>query len=218
MSLPPYDSLNLGDHVGDAPDAVAENRRRLHEVLKLPAEPRWLNQVHSSSCCDAATVHSPVEADAQFSDQPGVVCAVLTADCLPLLLCDAAATRVAAVHAGWRGLLHGVIENSVAAMGARGEVMAWLGPAIGPASFEVGEEVRDAFIAHDALAATAFISIAEGKWLADIYQLARQRLSSCGITQVYGGKFCTYSDPARFYSYRRDGQTGRIASLIWLAE
>ncbi len=217
VSLPPYDSLNLGDHVGDAPDAVAENRRLLREYLRLPAEPRWLSQVHGTHCCDAATVQTPIEADAQFAGEPGVVCAVLTADCLPLLLCDTAGERVAAVHAGWRGLLDGVIENSVQAMG-EDEVMAWLGPAIGPAAFEVGAEVRAAFIERDTHAAEAFVAVEGDKWLADIYQLARQRLAACGITQVYGGDLCTFSDSERFYSYRRDGQTGRIASLIWLEE
>ena len=217
VSLPPNDSLNLGDHVGDAADAVAQNRLRLREELDLPAEPRWLSQIHGTRCCDATTVQMPIEADAQFADQPGVVCAVLTADCLPLLLCDAAGERVAAVHAGWRGLLDGVIENSVQAMGGQG-VMVWLGPAIGPAAFEVGEEVRAAFVGRDPAAAEAFVPIAEGKWLADIYRLARQRLADCGVTQVYGGDLCTFSDSERFYSYRRDGQTGRIASLIWLEE
>lgn len=217
VSLPPYESLNLGDHVGDTPDAVAENRRLLCEYLELPTEPRWLSQVHGTHCCDAATVQTPMEADAQFADQPGVVCAVLTADCLPLLLCDAAAERVAAVHAGWRGLLEGVIENSVQAMGGQ-EVMAWLGPAIGPAAFEVGEEVRAAFVGRDSAAAEAFIPAGGDKWLADIYQLARQRLAASGVTRVYGGDLCTFSDSERFYSYRRDGQTGRIASLIWLEE
>ncbi len=217
VSLPPYESLNLGDHVGDTPDAVAGNRRLLREYLKLPAEPRWLSQVHGTHCCDAATVQTPMEADAQFADQPGVVCAVLTADCLPLLLCDATGERVAAVHAGWRGLLEGVIENSVQAMGGQ-DVMAWLGPAIGPSAFEVGGEVRVAFVGRDPAAAEAFIPAGGDKWLADIYQLARQRLAASGVMRVYGGDLCTFTDSERFYSYRRDGQTGRIASLIWLEE
>lgn len=217
VSLHPYDSLNLGDHVGDDPAAVAENRHRLRTELRLPAEPRWLSQVHGTSCCDAATVDMPIEADAQFTDRPGVVCAVLTADCLPLLLCDGAGTRVAAVHAGWRGLLNGVIENSVQRIGGEG-VMAWLGPAIGPTAFEVGEEVREAFAAHDAGANSALAPKGDGKWLADIYQLARQRLAACGVGQVYGGDLCTHSDSGRFYSYRRDGETGRLASLIWMEQ
>jgi YfiH family protein len=216
VSLPPYDSLNLGDHVGDAPLAVAQNRRRLGDELGLPAEPRWLSQVHGTRCCDASLISAGIEADALFAARPGVVCAVLTADCLPLLLCDVAGERVAAVHAGWRGLLNGVIENSVRKMGAGGEVLAWLGPAIGPAAFEVGEEVRAAFVSHDAHAAEAFVAAGEGKWLADIYRLARQRLAASGIARVYGGELCTYADGERFYSYRRDGRTGRLASLIWM--
>jgi YfiH family protein len=231
VSLPPYESLNLGDHVGDDPRAVAENRQRLQAALGLPGEPRWLNQVHGTRCCAATASdhpdHSehPAEADAQYTQRPGVVCAVLTADCLPLLLCDAAGTRVAAVHAGWRGLLDGVIENSVRAMSAMSgidskvvgdELLAWLGPAIGPGAFEVGAEVRDAFIRHDPHAAAAFVPSAQGRWLADLYRLARQRLAACGVQRVFGGEYCTFSESHRFYSYRRDGQTGRIASLIWL--
>lgn len=216
VSLPPYDSLNLGDHVGDEPLAVAENRRRLCVGAGLPGEPRWLSQVHGTGCCDATLVPTGTEADAQFATRPGVVCAVLTADCLPLLLCDAGGTRVAAVHAGWRGLLNGVIENSIQAMGAGSELLAWLGPAIGPGAFEVGEEVRHAFVTHAPRAAAAFAPAGAGKWRADIYRLAHQRLAACGISRVYGGEFCTYSDSERFYSYRRDGQTGRLASLIWL--
>jgi YfiH family protein len=216
VSLPPYDSLNLGDHVGDEPHAVAENRRRLCDGLGLPAAPHWLSQVHGTGCCDAALVPTGSEADAQFATRPGVVCAVLTADCLPLLLCDAAGRRVAAVHAGWRGLLHGVIENSIQAMGAGSELLAWLGPAIGPTAFEVGEEVRHAFVAHDPRAEVAFAPAGADRWLADLYLLARQRLTACGVSRVYGGEFCTYADSERFYSYRRDGQTGRFASLIWL--
>lgn len=216
VSHPPYDSLNLGDHVGDDPIAVSENRRRLREAGALPEAPRWLSQVHGTHCCSALGVQGGTEADAQVTDRPGVVCAVLTADCLPLLLCDAAGRRVAAVHAGWRGLLGGVIENSVRALAADGAVLAWLGPAIGPAAFEVGGEVRDLFTAHHAAAASAFTPAAAGKWLADIYLLARQRLAACGVVQVYGGDRCTYTEGEQFFSYRRDGQTGRMASLIWL--
>lgn len=216
VSLGPYDSLNLGDHVGDVPAAVAENRRRLCASLGLEVEPRWLQQVHGVNCCDIDSLVTGTEADAVFSTRAGEVCAVLTADCLPLLLCDEEGTRVAAVHAGWRGLLHGVIENSVTALSASGPVMAWLGPAIGPAAFEVGDEVREAFIAHDTRAQVAFVASANGKWLADIFQLARQRLAACGVDRVYGGELCTFSDADRFYSYRRDGETGRMASLIWI--
>lgn len=220
VSAPPYDGLNLAAHVGDDPRAVAENRRRLHAALHLPAEPRWLRQVHGVTAIDAAG-HPPAvpepEADAAYSRHAGVVCAVLSADCLPVLLCDVDGTAVAAAHAGWRGLLDGVIEDTVRAMqrpGAR--LLAWLGPAIGPDAFEVGDEVRAAFVARDAAAAAAFRPSPRGRWLADLYRLARQRLAAVNVHAVYGGHWCTATDAERFFSYRRDGATGRIASLIWL--
>ena len=153
--------------------------------------------------------------DSSHTDSSGVVCAVLTADCLPVLLCDRGGRRVAAVHAGWRGLLDGVIEQTIAAMGG-GELLAWLGPAIGPAAFEVGDEVRAAFLVHAPEAHTAFSPSPNGRWLADIYALARQRLQLAGVDAIYGGEHCTYSEAERFYSYRRDGVTGRMASLIWM--
>lgn len=213
----PYDSLNLGDHVGDDPRAVAENRARLRNVLSLPAEPCWLQQVHGSCAVDAAAQALPCQADAAYTDQSGVVCAVLTADCLPLLLCDRAGTRVAAVHAGWRGLASGVIERALEGFAASGnELMAWLGPAIGPRAFEVGDAVRAEFVAHATAATAAFQAGRAGHWYADLYTLARQRLAARGVTAVYGGDHCTFSDAARFYSFRRDGVTGRMASLIWL--
>jgi len=212
-----FASLNLAEHVGDDIACVTENRRRLLEALHLPAMPSWLQQVHGTLVVDAAAVKAGCEADAGFAARPGIVCAVLTADCLPLLLCDGGGTRVAAVHAGWRGLLAGVVENGVRAMQCPGsQVLAWLGPAIGPKAFEVGEEVRNAFIAEDPQAAVAFAPSPGGRWLADIYLLARQRLARVQVTAVYGGHWCTVSDAARFYSYRRDGVTGRMASLIWL--
>ncbi len=211
----PWASFNLGDHVGDDPDAVAANRAVLCQ--RLPAEPAWLKQVHGTRCVDAATVAAGSVADAAFTRTPGVVCAVLTADCLPLLLCDAAGTVVAVAHAGWRGLAAGVIEATVAAMDRPGvELCAWLGPAIGPAAFEVGDEVRTAFVAHDDQATTAFARNDAGKWQCDLYLLARQRLAALGVCRVTGADFCTASDAARFYSYRRDGVTGRMASCIWL--
>lgn len=217
VSQPPYASLNLGDHVGDAASAVAENRARLRSVLNLPAEPCWLQQVHGNDVVDAAAQSQLCQADAAYTDQHGVVCAVLTADCLPLLLCDRAGTQVAAVHAGWRGLANGVIEQALENFAAPGsELMAWLGPAIGPRAFEVGDEVRAEFSAHDAAAAAAFQASRAGHWYADLYTLARQRLAACTVNAVYGGDYCTYTDAARFYSYRRDGSTGRMASLIWL--
>ncbi len=218
VSLPPYDSLNLGDHVGDNPQHVLENRQRLARAFSFPAEPRWLKQVHGvAACCANRTGQGSREADASFTREPGVVCAVLTADCLPVLLCDRTGQQVAAIHAGWRGLLAGVIESTLAQMvGDAGSFMAWLGPAIGPGAFEVGDEVRHAFIGHDAKAQQAFTPSPAGRWLADIYRLARQRLTAAGVSEVYGGGYCTYSDSGRFYSYRRDGTTGRMATLIWM--
>lgn len=223
VSTGPYASFNLGDHVGDDPEAVAVNRRLLR--LQLPAEPVWLHQVHGKQCCDAsafsnANGNQPAEADAAFTRTPGGVCAVLTADCLPVLLCDDAGTVVAIAHAGWRGLAAGVIEATVAAMGIQGaQLMAWLGPAIGPQHFEVGGEVREIFMAHDPQAASAFVARphgTQGKWLCDIYLLAAQRLAALGVCRLAGADFCTVRDKERFFSYRRDGSTGRMASLIWL--
>ncbi|MEW6164917.1 MAG: peptidoglycan editing factor PgeF [Pseudomonadota bacterium] len=215
VSRAPHDSLNLGDHVGDDPAAVAENRRRLRELL--PAEPVWLRQVHGTRCVDAATAGPDAEADAACARQSGVVCAVLTADCLPMLLCDTAGTVVAAAHAGWRGLAAGIVESTVAAMSVPGErLLAWLGPAIGPENFEVGPEVRASFMAHDPAAAAAFIPHG-GKWRCDLHALARLRLAALGVHRVAGADFCTVRDRERFYSYRRDGATGRMASGIYLA-
>jgi YfiH family protein len=218
VSHAPYDTFNLATHVGDDPAAVRANRAHLRAALALPAEPLWLKQVHGVAVVDAARAGTEPEADGAFATQPGAVCAVLTADCLPVLLCNRAGTKVAALHAGWRGLAGGVMEAGVKAMGVAGsELLAWLGPAIGPEEFEVGPEVRTAFIQHDAQAAQAFRAAREGKFLADIYQLARQRLQRLGVAAVYGGGFCTVTEGARFFSYRRDGATGRMAALIWLA-
>lgn len=218
VSAAPYASFNLGDHVGDSAAAVAENRSILREIL--PAEPLWLKQVHGSGIVAADQAVGVPEADGSVTRQAGCVCAVLTADCLPVLFCDRRGTVVAAAHAGWRGLAEGVLEAAVAAMAVEpGEILAWLGPAIGPRAFEVGEEVRQIFMAQDSAAALAFVqntSVGAGKWLADIYLLARQRLARVGVRQVFGGDFCTHTDAERFYSYRRDGVTGRMASLIWL--
>lgn len=214
-SSPPYDSLNFGLHVGDNAITVAANRQLLNPLL--PAEPLWLNQVHGVRVAEVASAGCQPDADASYADRTGAVCVVMTADCLPLLLCDVHGTEVAAVHAGWKGLLEGVIEASVKKMHSAPEgLLAWLGPAIGPEAFEVGDEVRNAFIQKDAKAATAFQAKADGKWLADIYLLARQRLSNVGVNQVFGGGFCTYTDKERFFSFRRDNATGRMASLIWL--
>jgi YfiH family protein len=216
VSAAPYASLNLGDHVGDAPRAVTQNRALLRR--HLPADPLWLNQVHGTTVADAGRLVGTPEADACVAREANQVCAVLTADCLPLLLCDRHGTAVAAAHAGWRGLAEGVIEASVDSMRRDpAALLAWLGPAIGPQAFEVGGEVRERFLAHDGAAASAFIPHGRDKWLADIFRLARLRLAECGITQVSGGDFCTFSEAARFFSYRREGTTGRMASLIWLS-
>ena len=212
-----WKSLNLGDHVEDDPAAVAENRRILAGKAALPSEPLWLQQVHGCAVADATAGQEGCEADAAWSDSPGQVCAVMTADCLPVLFANRSGTRVAAAHAGWRGLAAGVLERTLGHFAdAPGEIVAWLGPAIGPGAFEVGDEVREAFISIHADSQGAFAATQPGHWLADIYSLARTHLAAAGVSQVYGGEFCTYSDSARFFSYRRDGVTGRMATLIWL--
>jgi hypothetical protein len=204
--------------VGDDPGRVALNRARVREQLDLPAEPLWLRQVHGCEVAQASEGPAGCTADAAVARGPGQVCAVMTADCLPVLLCDRRGRAVAAVHAGWRGLAAGVVEEAVAALGTGpDQVLAWLGPAIGPDAFEVGPEVRDRFLASDREAAKAFRPGAGDRWLADLYTLARRRLDAVGVQAVYGGGFCTYSEADRFFSYRRDGSTGRMASLIWLA-
>lgn len=215
----PFASLNLGDHVGDDPKCVARNRASLRDRLGLPAEPLWLRQVHGCEVADSAVALFGCAADASVARSPGQVCAVMTADCLPLLLCDASGRAVAAVHAGWRGLVAGVVEQTVGVLGGDpGQILAWLGPAIGPDAFEVGGDVRDQFLAADPGAGAAFRAGVAGRWLADLYTLARGRLENVGVREVFGGGYCTYSDPGRFFSYRRDGVTGRMAGLIWLAQ
>jgi YfiH family protein len=215
VSGAPWASFNLGDHVGDDPAHVAANRARLQRIL--PAEPVWLRQVHSARVVEFGHEANP-QADAVFARRPGQVCAVLTADCLPVLFCDRAGSVVAAAHAGWRGLADGVLEATVAAMQVpAGEILAWLGAAIGPQAFEVGDEVRQTFVSRHPDAAAAFAPHAPGKWLADIYRLARIRLQHMGVQAIYGGGRCTFNEPDVFYSYRRDGVTGRMASLVWLA-
>lgn len=215
-----YASLNLGTHVGDDFAAVAENRRRVAAELALPDEPHWLNQVHGTTVLDLCGVAESPCADAAVADAPGRVCTVLTADCLPVLFCDTAGTRIAAAHAGWRGLANGVLEATVERLRVPpDQLLAWLGPAIGPAHFEVGEEVRAAFLTHHAESATAFCASRPGHWFADLYALARIRLNARGVTRIFGGQCCTFEEQARFYSYRRDGGvTGRMASLIWWVE
>lgn len=217
VSLPPYDSLNLGDHVGDDIQAVAYNRQLLMASAGLPQMPLWLEQVHGTKVLVLnGQIPQNKQADAVYSNKVGQVCAVMTADCLPVLFASLAGDEVAAAHAGWRGLCHGVLENTVAHFAVQpAQITAWLGPAIGPRQFEVGPEVRDAFIAVDCAAGAAFIPHGE-KFLADIYFLAKQRLQRAGILAIYGGNRCTMSEMSHFFSYRRDGLTGRLASLVWV--
>ncbi|MGA9851309.1 MAG: peptidoglycan editing factor PgeF [Gammaproteobacteria bacterium] len=222
-----YASLNLGGHVGDDSTAVAENRRRLLAGLSLRHEPRWLNQVHGAHVVhlNGGDIHEPAgglwgspQGDAAVAQSVDEACVIMTADCLPVLFCDRAAKTVAAAHAGWRGLAAGVLEAAVAAMRTSpDEVLAWLGPAIGPEAYEVGEEVRAVLIKEHPQAEQAFESARPGKWLCDLYLLASLRLRRAGITHIYGGGFCTFSEHERFFSYRRHGECGRMATLIWLA-
>ena len=217
VSVGPYATCNLGDLTADDPDAVRANKARLEALL--PAPPRWLCQVHGARVVHADALTSPAQADAAYTTTPGVVCAVKVADCMPVLFADAAGTAVAVAHAGWRGLAAGVLENTVAALPvAPAALMAYLGPAIGPSAFEVGDEVRAAFCDVDAAAAEAFRPLRPGKWLADLFRLGRMRLARCGVTRVHGGGLCTYSNPERFYSHRRNPVTGRMAALIWIGE
>lgn len=220
VSAGPYASMNLGAHVGDSPQAVAQNRAVLRACL--PAEPLWLDQVHGIGVADASAAIEgcgAIRADASVATRPGAVCAVMTADCLPVLFCDEAGTVVAAAHAGWRGLAAGVLDATVARMGvAPARIIAWLGPAIGPQAFEVGDEVRRVFVTADTAAACAFVPGGRpGKWFADLFLLARLRLAAAGVEHVFGGDACTYTDPLRYFSYRREGVTGRLASLVWLS-
>jgi hypothetical protein len=213
-SAGPYAGLNLADHVGDSPQAVAANRRALASAADLPCEPLWLEQVHGPTCIEADGATGRPRADGAVARHRGTVCAVLTADCLPVLLCDRAGTTVAALHAGWRGMAAGIVEAGVAATAlAPGRLMAWLGPAIGPRAYEVGEEVRAALSAADPGAFRP--SARAGHWHADLCAVARSLLAAAGVTEVYGGGRCTASEPAEFFSYRRDGTCGRMATLIW---
>jgi len=222
VSQPPWDSLNLGVHVGDNTGDVRENRHRLAQQAGLEeANIGWLNQVHGTDVVELTPGNTQTvpDADASYTRHPGIACAILTADCLPVVLADRAGTVVGAAHAGWRSLCGGVLENLVAGMAVDpSELVAWLGPAIGPQKFEVGPEVRDAFVGNHPESDEAFTSegARQGHYLADIYHLARIRLVAAGLTDIHGGGFCTVSDIERFYSYRRDGQTGRMATLVWL--
>jgi polyphenol oxidase len=228
VSAAPYASLNLGAHVGDAPEAVAANRQALAAAAGLPAEPVWLAQVHGVEVVDLDGMgHQEISgsvrtgslhpADAAFTRRIGRVCAILTADCLPILLAADSGDVAAAAHAGWRGLAGGVIEATVRALGvAPARLMAWLGPAIGPQQFEVGSEVREALLQGDLGAEDAFVPNARGRFMADLAVLARRRLAALGVSRVYGGGHCTFGDRERYFSHRRDGVTGRQATLIWL--
>ena len=221
VSQPPLDSLNLGSRVDDEPSAVAENRRRLRQLLDLPAEPAWLTQVHGARVADLEAEGSDrvlAPADGVVTHANGRVCAIQVADCMPVLFAAADGSVIGAAHAGWRGLAAGVLEAVVRAMRVPPErVFAWLGPAIGQAHFEVGEEVRAAFLAADSQAAAEFTANPRGRWQCDLYGLAKRRLDAVGVAAVYGGGWCTYADPGRFFSYRRDGRCGRMAALIWRA-
>jgi len=217
FSRGPYASMNLGLRVQDDAGTVRRNRAALRAWL--PQEPRWLTQVHGTHVTDADALEAEAQADAAFAHRSGTVCAVMIADCVPVLFCARDGSAVAAAHAGWRGLAAGVLEATVSALGlpAR-DLLAWLGPGIGPSAFEVGAEVRAEFMARSPEAKRAFEPHAEGKWLCDLFMLARQRLHAIGLTAVHGGGLCTYSDPERFFSHRRDRVTGRMAALIWLDE
>ena len=217
VSCGSFASLNLGNHVGDNVAHVAENRRRF--CSRLPQPPVWLRQVHGTHVAYAHDAPAMPEtgADAAVTDRVGIPCAVMVADCLPVLFCDTAGTVVGAAHAGWRGLCAGVLQNTVAAMQVPpAKIMAYMGPAIGPHAFEVGAEVRAAFMAADAAAAASFSAIGHEKYRADIYKLAKLFLARVGVTALYGGEFCTVEEPGRFFSYRRDQVTGRMAAAVWL--
>jgi len=214
-----WSSLNLGAHVGDAPETVEENRRRIRQLLGMKAEPGWLHQVHSTAVCDLDHVkhrRMPATADAAITSHKDYACVVMVADCLPVLFASRDGQKIGAAHAGWRGLAAGVLEHTVLAMGVpHGELTAWLGPAISRDHFEVGDEVQEVFVSQDAGAAAAFTPNARGKWQADLVMLARRRLNSLGVKEVSGGEWCTFADSTRFFSHRRDGKGGRMAALIW---
>jgi len=209
-----FSSLNPADHVNDKRQHVLANRQCIKDMLALPTDPAWLQQTHSTQVVCSDLVTGSPEADASYTAKNNIVCTVLTADCLPILLCDRQGSMVAAIHGGWRGLLNGIIENTVIKMSGT-EIIAWLGPAIGAQCFEVGDDVYNAFINKSAQFSCAFNPQSKGKYLADIYQIARIELNNVGVQEIYGGNFCTVTDKERFFSYRRDGQTGRMATLIW---
>jgi hypothetical protein len=216
VSAAPFDHFNLGSRCGDDADAVIENRRQLQAALHLPSPPHWLRQVHGVAVAVEPGFDEP-EADAAVTATPGRVLAILTADCLPVVLASRAGDDIGAAHAGWRGLCAGVLEATVGAMRTPAQqLMAWLGPAAGPQAYEIGEDVFAAFVQRDPAAAAAFAATRPGHWKVDLYALARQRLQAVGVTAVFGGEQCTISDPARFFSHRRDQRGGRIATLVWM--
>lgn len=216
-SLAPYDSFNLAHHVDDDPDAVEGNRRRLRDALTLKQEPAWLDQVHGTRVASIGSPGPRECADASWTDQQDLACVILSADCLPVLFADTEGRCVAAAHAGWRGLAAGVLESTLSSMPVSpGAITAWLGPAISPAAFEVGGEVRDAFLAQDKTLNAAFSPGFGGRWFGDLYAIARARLSAAGVRRVHGGGRCTVSEAQEFFSYRRDGRCGRMATLVWL--
>lgn len=217
FSINEYRSLNLGGHVKDSIDLVNQNRQLLQQQLQLPREPVWLNQVHGAKVLELNNSIKFQTADAAFANESGVVCAVLTADCLPVVFCDQQGQYIAVAHAGWRGLVNGVLENTLQTIPvANEELLCWLGPAIGPKAFEVGKEVVDDFINKDGMHENAFQNRNNEKYLANIYQLAKNVLTKNGVLKIYGGDHCTYTESEKFYSYRRDGETGRMATLVWM--
>ncbi|BDY03590.1 peptidoglycan editing factor PgeF [Ferrimonas sp. YFM] len=216
QSQPPFDGFNLGAHVGDEAEAVRLNREALRLGLQLPKDPAWLEQVHGTRVVTLPCDESLPRADASYANTPNQVCTIMTADCLPVLLCHRDGSQVAAAHAGWRGLCDGVLEQTVARFsGEASDLLAWIGPAISAEAFEVGPEVREQFVSQDAQAVSAFVARGD-KYLANLPQLAFQRLSALGLTQITLSHLCTYSDSDKFFSYRRDGRCGRMASLIWI--
>lgn len=216
VSEHPFNELNLGAHVGDDMNHVTENRRLFANAIGMPQSVQWLNQIHGTDVVCLPCRDLPDSGDAAVSEQLNQVCAVLTADCLPVFFCDKAGTKVAVAHAGWRGLCAGILEATLEQFDEPENVLVWLGPAIGPDAFEVGDDVREAFIAEQQEAQLAFVATEKGKWLGNLYLLARQRLMAKGVVEISGGQYCTLTDKDRFYSYRRDGKTGRMASVIWL--
>jgi len=217
VSAAPYDSFNVGAHVGDAPQAVEDNRRHLRESLRLPDEPVWLEQVHGTDVVELESPAGRRQADAAVTHSTGRVCVIQVADCMPVLFAAQDGSAVGAAHAGWRGLAGGVLEATVRALRVPPrELLAWLGPAISQEHFEVGDDVRAAFMVSDSGATEAFLPNTRGRWQCDLYALARRRLAALGVDNVFGGGWCTYADPARFFSFRRDGRCGRMAALIWL--